>query len=219
MAAGRVQVNGVVVDHPGTPVRPGIDRVEVDGQEVTIEKLRYILFHKPTGCVTTRRDPEGRPTVFDLLPLELHHLQYVGRLDLTTTGALLLTNDGQLSYRLTRPEYKVEKTYEVKLRGAINPAVLRRAEAGIEDRGELLKAKRAYVTHELSTNTMVEVVLTEGRNREVRRLFESQGIEVVRLSRIAFAGLNLIGLELGEWRELTPSEVALLMSATREGPQ
>ncbi len=191
----------------------------MDGKVVGVEELRYILFHKPTGCVTTRRDPEGRPTVFDLLPQELHHLQYVGRLDLTTTGALLLTNDGQLSYRLTRPEYKVEKTYEVKLRGAVNPAVLRRAERGIEDRGELLKAERAYVTHELTTNTIVEVVLTEGRNREVRRLFESQGLEVVRLSRIAFSGLGLIGLEPGEWRELTAAEVDLLMNATSGGPQ
>jgi 23S rRNA pseudouridine2605 synthase len=209
----------VVVNQPGSKVEAGVDTVTVDGKVIGIERLRYILFHKPTGCVTTRHDPEGRPTVFDILPVELHHLQYVGRLDLTTTGALLLTNDGQLSYRLTRPEYKVEKTYEVKLRGAVNPAVLRRAEAGIEDRGELLKAKKAYVTHELTSNTMVEVVLTEGRNREVRRLFESQGIEVVRLSRIAFAGLNLIGLEPGEWRELTPREVNLLMDAAGEGTQ
>jgi 23S rRNA pseudouridine2605 synthase len=209
----------VVVDQPGSKVEAGVDKVAVDGKVVGLEILRYILFHKPTGCVTTRHDPEGRPTVFDILPGELHHLQYVGRLDLTTTGALLLTNDGQLSYRLTRPEYKVEKTYEVKLRGAVNPAVLRRAVAGIEDRGELLKAKKAYVTHELTTNTIVEVVLTEGRNREVRRLFESQGIEVVRLSRIAFAGLNLIGLEPGEWRELLAGEVEQLMNAATEGPQ
>ena len=108
-----MQVNGAVIDQPGSKVTAGVDTVTVDGKVVGVEELRYILFHKPTGCVTTRRDPEGRPTVFDLLPQELHHLQYVGRLDLTTTGALLLTNDGQLSYRLTRPEYKVEKTYEV----------------------------------------------------------------------------------------------------------
>ncbi len=217
MAAGRVQVNGVKVDHPGTPIVPGVDRVEVDGIEISPGTLRYVLFHKPTGCVTTRRDPEGRPTVFDLLPQDLQHLQYVGRLDLTTTGALLLTNDGQLGYRLTRPEFKVEKTYEVKVRGALDPAVLRRAEAGIEDRGEQLRALRANVTHELSTNTLVEVVLTEGRNREVRRLFECQGVEVVRLARVAFCGLTLDGLALGEWRELSKGEVALLMAATGEG--
>lgn len=198
-------------------MHPGIDVVKVDGVKVSVEELRYVLFHKPGGCVTTRRDPEGRPTVYDLLPRNLHHLQYVGRLDLTTTGALLLTNDGQLGYRLTRPEFKVEKTYEVKVRGAVDPAVLRQAEAGLDDRGEHLKAARAYVTHELSTNTIVEVVLTEGKNREVRRLFESQGIVVVRLARIAFAGINLIGLEPGQWRELTGPEITLLMAATGEG--
>lgn len=191
----------------------------MDGVAVSPGSLVYVLFHKPTGCVTTRRDPEGRPTVFDVLPANLHHLQYVGRLDLTTTGALLLTNDGQLGYRLTRPEFKVEKTYEVKVRGALDPTVLRRAEAGIEDRGEHLKALRATITHELSTNTLVEVVLTQGRNREVRRLFESQGVEVVRLTRIAFAGLTLDGLAPGQWRELSGAEVDHLMAAAGGGPQ
>ncbi len=211
--AGRVKVNREVVSHPGTPIRPGKDVVEVDDLEVAIDRMRYVVLHKPTGYVTSRKDPQGRPTVYELLPPELQHLHYVGRLDLTTTGVLLLTNDGELSYRLTRPEYRVQKRYEVKIRGSVDEQVLTRMRRGIEDRGERLRAEDARVVQRLRTNTLVEVVLTEGKNREVRRLVEAQGEHVVRLSRTAFAGLTVEGLEPGAWRELTAAEVQALHAA------
>ncbi len=215
MSSGRVAVNGVVVDHPGTPVIPGEDRVEVDGRAVSPGELQYILLHKPTGYVTSRHDPEGRPTIYELLPLPLHPLHYVGRLDLTTTGLLLLTNDGALSYRLTRPEYKVDKVYEVKVRGDVSDAVLTRAVAGVEDRGETLRARAVSISRQLATNTLLEVTLTEGKNREVRRLFEAQGLHIVRLARIAFAGLTLGNLKSGDWRELSAAEVAALKGSVK----
>lgn len=216
VAAGRVRVNGVVVDHPGTPVVPGDDRVEVDGLEVTLSEHQYVLLHKPTGYVTSRDDPEGRPTVYELLPAPLLHLHYVGRLDLTTTGLLLFTNDGELSYRLTRPEFLVEKRYEVKVRGPVGEAVIRRAEEGLVDRGERLQARSVRVTRQLATNTLLEVVLTEGKNREVRRLFEAQGMHIVRLARVAFANLTLENVEAGDWRELTQAEVRALKASVAQ---
>jgi 23S rRNA pseudouridine2605 synthase len=201
--AGRVRVNG----GPGqlnTVVEPH-DRVEVDGKEVAPQRLAYVLLHKPAGVVTTARDPQGRPTVVDLVPPEPRVVP-VGRLDADTTGALLLTNDGPLAHRLAHPRYGVEKVYEAEVEGEPDDETLRRLGDGVElDDGPTAPAR----VRRLGPNG-VELALHEGRNRQVRRMCEAVGHRVVRLHRSAYAGLTLEGLEPGQWRELEPSEVDAL---------
>lgn len=210
--AGRVCVNGEIVTTPACNIVPGEDRVELDGREAVPVKNVYVLLNKPAGCVCTRTDPQDRTTIYSLLPPEHSHLAYVGRLDYNTEGTLLFTNDGQLNYRLTRPEFGVEKVYEAKVKGSFPAGRLVELEHGVEVDGERLRAHRAVVTRELRTNTLVEIVLTEGKNREVRRMLTHLGLYVVRLRRVAFAGLRVGRLQPGKWRELTAAEVRQLHS-------
>ena len=201
--AGRVTVNG----EPGqlkTSVR-SLDRVEVDGERVALQRLAYVLLHKPAGVVTTARDPQGRPTVVGLVPAE-PRIVPVGRLDADTTGALLLTNDGPLAHRLAHPRYGVEKVYEAEVEGEPDEQALEALRNGIElDDGATAPAR----VRRLGPNT-IELALHEGRNRQVRRMLEAVGHPVARLHRSAYAGLTLEGLEPGRWRELEPSEVDAL---------
>jgi 23S rRNA pseudouridine2605 synthase len=198
--AGRVTVNG----EPGqlNTVVGAHDRVEVDGREVARQRLRYVLLHKPAGVVTTARDPHGRPTVVGLVPGEPRVVP-VGRLDADTTGALLLTNDGQLAHRLAHPRYGVEKTYVAEVEGNPDEETLRRLREGIDlDDGRTAPARaRRLGPHR------VELVLHEGRKHQIRRMLAAVGHPVVRLHRPAYAGLTLEGLEPGACRELEPSEV------------
>jgi len=182
IAAGRVRINGVVVTNPATPVAPD-DRVELDGRPVGRQEHRYVLLHKPLGTVCTRSDPQGRRTIYTLLPQELSHLSYVGRLDINTDGVLLLTNDGTLTYRLTRPEFEVERDYEATVRGRVRPEALAPLLQGIRDEGELLVARSARIVSTTPYSTIVAVKLTEGKNREVRRMLEALGLVVVRPAR------------------------------------
>jgi 23S rRNA pseudouridine2605 synthase len=181
------------------------DRVEVDGREVGKQRLAHLLLHKPGGVVTTARDPQGRPTVVQLVPAEPRVVP-VGRLDADTTGALLLTNDGALAHRLAHPRYGVEKVYEVEVRGEPSDDVLRRLAEGVElDDGLTAPARaRRLGRHRL------ELTLHEGRNRQVKRMLETLGLRVTRLHRSGYAGLTLDGLEPGAWRELAPGEVERL---------
>ena len=201
--AGRVTVNG----EPGqlkTSVR-SLDRVEVDGERVALQRLAYVLLHKPAGVVTTARDPQGRPTVVGLVPAE-PRIVPVGRLDADTTGALVLTNDGPLAHRLAHPRYGVEKVYEAEVEGEPDDEALDALRNGIElDDGATAPAR----VRRLGPNT-IELALHEGRNRQVRRMLEAVGHPVARLHRRAYAGLTLEGLEPGRWRELEPSEVDAL---------
>jgi len=201
--AGRVTVNG----EPGqlnTSVQSR-DRVEVDGERVALQRLAYVLLHKPAGVVTTARDPQGRPTVVGLVPAE-PRIVPVGRLDADTTGALLLTNDGPLAHRLAHPRYGVEKVYEAEVEGEPDDEALDALRNGIElDDGATAPAR----VRRLGPNT-IELALHEGRNRQVRRMLEAVGHPVARLHRSAYAGLTLEGLEPGRWRELEPSEVDAL---------
>jgi pseudouridine synthase len=209
--AGRVRVNG----DPGqlnTFVARG-DRVEVDGEEVTAQRLVYVLLHKPPGTVTTASDPRGRRTVVDLVELP-ERVVPVGRLDADTTGALLLTNDGPLAHRLAHPRYGVEKTYEVEVEGHPDERALARLGEGVElDDGRTAPAK----ARELGPSKL-ELVLHEGRNRQVKRMCEAVGLPVKRLHRRAYAGLTLEGLEPGRWRELEPSEVRRLTDLRARQP-
>jgi pseudouridine synthase len=201
--AGRVLVNG----EPGqlnTFVSKS-DRVEVDGRTVTPQRLAYVLLHKPVGVVTTASDPHGRPTVVDLVPRDVRVVP-VGRLDADTTGALLLTNDGELAHRLAHPKYEVEKVYEAEVEGEPSDEALRRLAEGIElEDGTTAPAD----VRRLGSST-VEVAIHEGRNRQVRRMLEAVGHPVRRLHRSRYAGLTLDGLATGEWRDLDEDEVAVL---------
>lgn len=210
IGAGRVTVNGQVAAL-GDSADPAVDRIAVDGKPLVIGGRKYyILLNKPVGYVTTLRDPEGRPVVTDLLreiPARLHP---VGRLDLTTEGLLLLTNDGELTQRLAHPRHEVEKTYLVRVRGRVAPEARRRLETGVllED-GMTAPAKVEHV-REAGTHTWLELTIHEGRNRQARRMCEAVGHPVSRLKRIRVAFLVLGDLLPGKFRHLTPAEVARL---------
>ena len=209
--AGRVTVNG----EPGqlNTVVTSYDRVAVDGEEVTRQRLRYVLLHKPSGVLTTARDPQGRPTVVELVPGEPRVVP-VGRLDADTTGALLLTNDGDLAHRLAHPRYGVEKTYVAEVEGDPDDAALQRLGDGVElDDGPTAPARASRVGP-----GRVELVLHEGRKHQVKRMLAAVGHPVTRLHRSAYAALTLEGLEPGAWRELEATEVEQLRRASAREP-
>jgi 23S rRNA pseudouridine2605 synthase len=201
--AGRVRVNG----EPGelnTYVQPR-DVVEVDGQPVAKQELAYVFLHKPAGVVTTASDPQGRPTVVDLVS-HASRVVPVGRLDVDTTGALLLTNDGPLAHRLAHPRYGVEKVYEVETWKEPDDEALRRLAEGVE----LEDGRTAPARVRRLGAARFELVLHEGRNRQVRRMAEAVGHRVRRLHRSVYAGLELGDLQPGQWRELTAAELTLI---------
>ncbi len=201
ITAGRVRVNGAVGEL-AMVVDPR-DVVEVDGRRVRPQPFAHILLHKPAGLVTTASDPQGRPTVVDAVPREPRVVP-VGRLDIATTGALLLTNDGALAHRLSHPRYGIEKTYVARVEGAPGDDVIRRLAAGVElDDGPTAPARVRRLG-----GSRVELVLHEGRNRQVRRMCEAVGHPVVRLHRSGYAGLDLEGLAPGAWRALAGAEIA-----------
>jgi pseudouridine synthase len=206
--AGRVRVN----DRPGelnTFVGPG-DRVELDGRPLAPQRLAYVLLHKPAGVVTTARDPRGRPTVVDLVG-HAARVVPIGRLDADTTGALLLTNDGELAHRLAHPRYEIEKVYEADVEGRPSEQALQQLARGVElDDGRTAPARvRALAPSRL------ELALHEGRKHQVKRMCQAVGHPVARLHRSRYAGLTLDGLEPGAWRELSPDEVAELKRLAR----
>jgi 23S rRNA pseudouridine2605 synthase len=205
--AGRVVVNG----EPGrlNTFVGSRDRVEVDGREVARQRLAYVLLHKPAGVVTTASDPQGRPTVVDLVSHEVRVVP-VGRLDVDTTGAMLLTNDGDLAHRLAHPRYKVEKVYEAEVEGEPSDEALRRLADGVELEDGLTAPAEV---RRLGPST-VQLSIHEGRNRQVRRMLETVGHPVRRLHRSRYAGLSADDLAPGEWRELDESEIAALTRTT-----
>jgi pseudouridine synthase len=209
---GRVTVNGRPVGDPLAAVHPERDRFEIAGRRATAARAwRAIAFHKPRGTVTTRRDPEGRRTVFDVLGAEADGLIAVGRLDLATTGLLLLTTDTQLAERLTNPDNRVVRRYVVTARGEVTDedrASLEHGIGGSAGSGPRLRASRVTIRKRSRRETHLIVELTEGRNREIRRLFDAIGKPVTRLLRVAYGPIELGTLQPGEWRELTRAELA-----------
>ncbi len=203
IVAGRVTVNG----EPGqlNTFVSGDDVVEVDGRLVTKQRLAYVLLHKPAGVVTTARDPGGRPTVVELVDHEARVVP-VGRLDVDTTGALLLTNDGALAHRLAHPRYEVDKVYEVEVEGSPSDAALRELAEGVE----LEDGLTAPADVRRLDPSRLELTLHEGRKHQVKRMCEAVGHPVGRLHRSGYATLTLDGLDPGEWRELTADEVQAL---------
>jgi pseudouridine synthase len=217
IVAGRVRVNGVPVTELGAHADPARDSIEVDGRPIPrAGPKRYVLLHKPRGFLTTREDPRGRPRVFDLVPELGVRLYSVGRLDFDAEGLLLLTNDGALTYRLTHPRHGVRRIYHALVEGRLGPDVLAALERGVVLEDGPARVDRARRLRGAGLGlSWVELSLSEGRYREVKRLCRAVGLVVQRLRRVAFGPIELGELPLGQWRELTPAEVERLATAGR----
>jgi 23S rRNA pseudouridine2605 synthase len=209
IAAGRVTVNGETVTAPGTRVRPGVDEVVVDGQPVIEQPTTWIALHKPRGYVTTRIDPYGRKTVYELIPDKYQGLFHVGRLDRDSEGVLLLTNDGELANRMLHPSFGVTKEYWADVEGRPTSDELNQLTEGVEVEGESFRAESVRRLHQVDDNVFrIEVVLREGKKREVRRMMEAVGHPVKRLSRRRFGPVSVGELPSGKWRVVPPAELA-----------
>lgn len=218
LLGGRVRVNGVRVTELGTRVIPGVDRVSLDGEDVALGgEARWIAFHKPPGVLTTRSDPHGGKTVYDVLPPEVADLKYVGRLDRETEGLILFSNQGNVIHALLHPSRQIEREYRAWVAGTPSPETLRRLQAGVVLGDGPARAERALLVAQEGGRGVVSLVLTEGRKREVRRLMEAVGYPVLRLVRVRFGPLELGGLPRGAWRPLDDDEISLLLALAGEG--
>ena len=212
--AGRLKVNGRVVRDPECWVQPERDVVQLDGQRLKPARKIYLLFYKPKGVITSHGDPSGRKTVYDFLSSlgeEGKWVAPVGRLDKDTSGLLLLTNDTEFAGFVTSPESHVPKTYLVKASGLVSDEIITGLNAGVEmRRGDFAKPSSVRRVEDRGKYTWLEVVLTEGKNREVRRMIETVGFKVLKLVRTRIGPLTLAGLEVGKWRALTAAELNAL---------
>ena len=218
IAEGRVSVNGETVHEMGTKADPGRDDIRVDGRRVkAAERPRYILLYKPTGYVTTRSDPQRRPTVVDLLGGVREYVYPVGRLDYDTEGLLLLTNDGELAARLTHPRHGVERTYEARVAGMPDEAAVERLRRGIPLDGRRTLPAEVSVLNKRrgDRDGILSITIREGRNRQVRRMLEAVGHPVKKLARVGIGPLSDRGLKPGTWRELTAQELRVLRQTAR----
>ena len=212
ITAGRVRVDGKVVTELGTKADPRSSVIEVDGKRVFAESLLYVVLHKPRNVVATMSDPEGRPTVRELLAKVPARLYPVGRLDFATSGVLLATNDGDFAAAMLHPRKAVPKTYIVKVQGLMEDRDLDAWRRGVKlEDGMTLPAKVKLVRHE-EGKTWFELTITEGRNQQIRRMGDATGFRVMRLARLSFAGITSEGLPPGAWRYLTREELAQLKS-------
>lgn len=213
IAQGLVQVNGVTVREMGVQVQPE-DEVRVRGEVVLPEEeKRYVLYYKPVGEVTTVSDPEGRPTALDRFRDFPVRLYPVGRLDFDSEGLLLLTNDGELTARLTHPRYEVDKGYIARVSNELSPESVQQLRSGVVVDGRRTARAKAQVLRKDPFSTDILLTIYEGRNRQIRRMVEAVGHEVVRLKRVNYGPLSLGDLQRGEWRELDSQEVAALKQA------
>jgi 23S rRNA pseudouridine2605 synthase len=209
---GRVSVNGHEVRLLGTKVDGVHDKVTLDGRPVQAKKKIYLALNKPVKCVCSHKDELGRPTIYELLPREWQTVSSVGRLDFNSEGLIFLTNDGEFALRLTHPRYGVRKKYVTTVEGEVTPEMLRQFVQGIYSEGEKLKALSAHMVSSSRARSVVEMELGEGKNREVRRMFEAQNLTVKRLQRIQIGKIKLGELKPGKWRTLSPAEVKTLIS-------
>lgn len=214
IAEGRVQIDGRTITELGTKVAAG-QQVAVDGVPLGNARLVHYLVNKPTGVVSTNFDPSGRPRVIDMLPNVSERLFTVGRLDMSSEGLILLTNDGELANRLAHPRYGVEKTYLVQVAGSPDQEVLASLRRGVHLAEGLARATSVRVKKSLQQSTLLEIVLSEGKNREIRRILAKVGHKVVRLRRIAIGPLRLGELATGEFRRITPEELLALRAHRR----
>lgn len=207
--AGRVKVNGVVVTELGTKVDPTRDRIEVDGQSIASEKKVYIVLNKPRGVVTTASDPQGRKTVIDLLDVE-ERVYPVGRLDLDTSGLLIMTNDGTLANGLMHPSREIEKTYRAWVKGIVSGETAKQLARGVELDDGMTAPAKVRIMEKGNDETLLEIIIHEGRNRQVRRMCDAIGHPVKSLQRVQIAFLKIGRLRYGDSRHLTPEEVMRL---------
>ena len=209
MRSGRILVNGQTVWQPGMKVDAERDQITVDGKQIVQdESKKYLMLHKPCGYVSTVTDPQGRPTVLDLLPDDLGRIYPVGRLDKETSGLLLLTNDGEFAQKMLHPSKEIEKTYEAVVIGQVGPKQIQALREGVllED-GPTAPAK-VSVKRTLADKTVLALTIHEGRNRQVRHMLEAVGLRLHALHRSRFSFFTLTGLPLGKWRYLTEREIA-----------
>jgi 23S rRNA pseudouridine2605 synthase len=214
MLAGEVEVDGEIVTRLGTKVDPRTAVIRVSGKRLPpVSDHVYLVLNKPRGVVSTMSDPEGRPTITDLVADRPERLFHVGRLDTDTTGLLLLTNDGDFAHRMAHPSYEVDKTYVAEVEGEVYPRVLKELLAGVELDDGPVTVSRARLIATAKDKSIVEVVIHEGRNRIVRRLFDHVGHPVRKLSRTRFGPVSLGSLPAGQTRELTLDELGELLEA------
>jgi pseudouridine synthase len=213
--SGRVRVNGAVIENPDHWVDLEHDRVTLDGKRLKAMERVYILLYKPKGYITSNGDPEGRPTVYDLITKAGQWLAPVGRLDLDTSGLLIMTNDTGFADRVMSPEYKVPKTYEVKANCLLGDEQLERLRTGVELSDGLTHPAQVRRLRDVGKYTHLEITITEGRNRQVRRMLEAVDSKVLKLVRTAIGPIRIGDLQIGTWRQLESAELEALFSPQR----
>ena len=207
IVAGKITVDGQVVRLLGTKVDPAKCQISINGKLIRAKAKRFLALNKPPKILCTRQDTHKRPTVFDLLPNDFGHLFTVGRLDSDSEGLVLLTNDGEFCQAVAHPRHGMLKTYHVTLAKRIDSVVLKSLTTGLHEDGDFLKAKHAKLLYANNTRSQVELVLEEGKNREIRRMFKVLGYRVLLLQRIAVGPVKLGELPLGKWRVLSRAEI------------
>ncbi len=210
IGAGRVRVNGRLIQTPDHWVDLDRDKVTLDGKPLTARRRVYLLLYKPKGYLTTYKDPEGRPTVYDLLEGVDQFVFPVGRLDLDTSGLLILTNDADFAERVMNPEFKVPKTYLVKCSTLVADSELERLRNGVELSDGMTRPAVVRRVRDSARYSFVEITITEGRNRQVRRMIEAVGSKVLKLVRTAIGRIEIADLPIGKTRQLTPEEIRSL---------
>lgn len=215
IGAGRVRVNGKLIQTPDHWVDMERDRVTLDGRPLRAAKKVYVLLYKPKGYITTYKDPEGRPTVYDLIADAETWLAPVGRLDLDSSGLLILTNDTRFAERLTNPDYKVSKTYQVKCGDRLSDEQLEQLRSGVELSDGPTRRAGVERLRDSGKHTHLEIIITEGRNRQVRRMLEAVNSKVLKLVRVAIGPIRIGELPIGKWRYLSQSEVQSLLTSDR----
>jgi len=212
IAAGRVKVNGKIVQEMGTKIDPAIDQVEVDGEEIEREKLRYFKLHKPVGVISSASDPQGRKTVVDYVNHIPQRLYPVGRLDYNSRGLILLTNDGRLTNILTHPSFEITKTYQVLIAKILAAEDLKKLEQGVRLKDGLTAPARVSSVSFTEGNTTFMFTIREGRKRQIRRMVATLGYEVLDLKRIKMGPIRLKDLKPGKVQEITGVELEKLLS-------
>jgi len=215
---GRVEVNGDIIRELGVKVHKTEDTVRVDGDTVTpsrVEKV-YVVFHKPRGCMTTLSDPEGRKTVIDYLGDITERIYPIGRLDYLSEGLLLLTNDGDTANSIIHPSGNIAKVYEVKIFGAVNSEILKTLRRGVHTEVGFLKPQNVRVIKQLASKTWLEFRLTDGKNREIRRLCEAAGLTIDKLKRVAIGGLTVEGIAPGRYRAVSKGQLLKLIGFDKD---
>jgi 23S rRNA pseudouridine2605 synthase len=213
-----VTVNGRVVENPDEWIDFDRDQILFDGKPLQAKQDVYILLYKPTGYITTFKDPDGRPTVYDLIADVDSFVSPVGRLDLDTSGLLILTNDTQFAERLTNPDHKVAKTYLVKCSGLVSDEALEQLRGGVALSDGPTRPAEVRRVRDSGKYSHIEITITEGRNRQVRRMVEAIGSKVLKLVRTQIGAIRIGELKIGTWRYLEPREVAGLLTARRRLP-